>query len=252
MEDFLAEPPQIWHTWPMPMKLYTYYTESHAKLAEDWFLPSVQGDYDVIVGQGEQKSHNGDFKTDGWNATMLDKIHLILMAVKQTWGKEFVYADPDIQFFCKTSEEIKRRLMFKDMIIQRDEPKGDLCTGFLACRSNRKTLKLWQDAYRLTASDPSMDDQEAVNRLLCPNPMARTVFLNQLGRNAYGIRWSYLPNSYMGGGLYTGELWEPGKTLYIPEDLAMHHANFTKGVDNKIAQLQYVQDIVRTRRTNTK
>ena len=41
--------------------------------------------------------------------------------------------------------------------------------------------------------------------------------------------------------------WEPGCELNIPQDIVMHHANWTIGIENKIAQLQYVRDIVNSR-----
>jgi hypothetical protein len=38
-----------------------------------------------------------------------------------------------------------------------------------------------------------------------------------------------------------------GLDLPVPEGIVMHHANYVVGVEQKIAQLEYVRDIVRAR-----
>ena len=65
--------------------------------------------------------------------------------------------------------------------------------------------------------------------------------------NPFHIKWGYLPIEFFGGGTLTCKIWEPGKSLPVPQNIIMHHANFTKGVDNKIAQLHYIKDIVKQR-----
>jgi hypothetical protein len=73
-------------------------------------------------------------------------------------------------------------------------------------------------------------------------------------KNPYDIVWDYLPNVFFGAGTlaaYPGYLWKPGRTLEIPAGILIHHANWTRGVKNKIAQLEYVRDIVHKRETKT-
>jgi len=38
--------------------------------------------------------------------------------------------------------------------------------------------------------------------------------------------------------------WVPGMNLNIPDQIMPHHSNFTIGLENKIAQLEYVRGIV--------
>jgi len=35
--------------------------------------------------------------------------------------------------------------------------------------------------------------------------------------------------------------------MLVPKDIVMHHANWTVGIKNKIAQLEYLRDIVKGR-----
>ena len=67
-------------------------------------------------------------------------------------------------------------------------------------------------------------------------------------KNPYGVTWDYLPSIFFGAGTldaYSGYLWKPGMEVDFPRDIVMHHANWTKGIKHKIAQLTYVRDKVR-------
>jgi len=74
-------------------------------------------------------------------------------------------------------------------------------------------------------------DQQSLNALI------RTT-------NKFNINWDYLPDQFFGAGLFTGKIWELDQELIIPKDIVLHHANYTVGVPNKIAQLKYVAYIV--------
>lgn len=51
------------------MKIYTYYTESHKILFENYFKPSVL-DLDIDATTGPQDCKRGEFYADGWKTTM--------------------------------------------------------------------------------------------------------------------------------------------------------------------------------------
>ena len=71
-------------------------------------------------------------------------------------------------------------------------------------------------------------------------------------KNPYNVTWDYLPDIFFGGGTFTGCEWTPGKRLTIPQGIVMHHANWTKGISNKIAQLLYVKKLVLDQQNNLK
>jgi hypothetical protein len=122
--------------------------------------------------------------------------------------------------------------------MQKNSPNGVLCTGFFACRGNEKTLRLWEDVKKMMESDSLSSDQISFNRCIRRNGH----------KNPYNVIWAYLPSSFCGGGTFTGYEWHPGMVLPIPGKIMMHHANWTKGVKNKIAQLIYVRNEVLRRK----
>jgi hypothetical protein len=62
--------------------------------------------------------------------------------------------------------------------------------------------------------------------------------------NLEPLQISLLPPTFFGGGTFSGKTWKQGDKIPVPPNPIMHHANFTVGVENKVAQLKYVRDIV--------
>ncbi len=127
------------------MKLYAFYTPSHQVLKDEWFLPTLEDDYDLQVEKYDQECQLGEYKSAGWTNSMLRKSDLIIRAITENWNDIFLYSDVDTQFFGPSSEILKNLAKRKDMIFQCDSPEGEICAGFFVCRANHRTLKLWQD-----------------------------------------------------------------------------------------------------------
>ena len=68
--------------------------------------------------------------------------------------------------------------------------------------------------------------------------------ISALEENPERIRYALLPDSYWTPAR-TGVDWQPGNPLTPPQDIILHHANKTKGIANKIAQLSTVERLVR-------
>jgi len=218
------------------IKLYALYTPSHEVLKDEYFLPSIQDDFDIVLEFCEQTCATAKFMNEGWTKTTMRKVDLIIRAIEENWGKIFIFSDVDIQFFAPIQDTILALMEGKDIIMQRNNPSGVLCTGFFACRGNEKTLRLWKDVKKTMQKKSSNSDQNSFNQ--CIKKKSK--------RNPYGLVWDYLPDSFFGGGTLTGYEWRPGMYLPIPEDIKMHHANWTPGISNKIKQLKYVARTVRT------
>jgi len=215
------------------INLYSFYTPSHAVLKDDWFLPSIKDNFNVITAFAEQSCPTGVYHDPGFQETVLKKVDIIVDAIKENRGKIIIYADIDIQFFEPIQELIEHALKDNDMVVQRDSPKGLICSGFFACRCNNQSLAVWEHVKELMMNE-SYDDQNALNRVL--------------KRHERDIRWDYLPVTFFSTGTLAGTGWIPGKTLDIPEGIVLHHANWTKGVANKCALLEYVKTIVEKRK----
>lgn len=249
------------------MRLYAFYTPSHQILKDEWFVPTLQDNYELKVERYDQECVSGKYRQGGWAKTMLRKIESVVKAVRENWDEIFIYSDVDIQFFRPTKNLISRFLKGKDMVFQTDSPEGALCAGFFACRANPRTLKFWQGIRDRLSNDedPKRGDQDLVNHLLLGRAgglgqrIGSRVFglLAKGSRcftpcrayfgNPYRVKWTYLPVEFFGGGTLTGRQWEPGASLKVPKNIVLHHANWTVGLENKIAQLELVRGIVTNR-----
>lgn len=219
------------------IKLYALYTPSHEVLKDRFFLPSIKDDFEIVFEFCEQTCPSAKFMSEGWTDTTIRKVDLIIRAIEENWGNVFIFSDVDIQFFAPIQDTIFALMDGKDIIMQRNNPEGVLCTGFFACRANEKTLRLWQDVKKVMQKKKLNSDQISFNQ--CIKKKSK--------KNPYGIAWDYLPTTFFGGGTLTGYEWKPGDKLPVPRGIMMHHANWTKGVKNKIAQLMYVRNEVKRR-----
>ena len=199
------------------MKLISIYTPSHQILKDHWFLPSLQDAFEISIHRCEV-SGKGIYMEKDWTEAILFKCNTILDTIKKNWGTVFVYADVDIQLFAPMQDELQQSIENKDIVCQLDDPYGNLCTGFFAVRANELTLQLWQEVRK--AIHIERRDQHAFNRLI---------------HEMKAIRFGYLPAQFFGAGTFNAKIWQMGQRFYIPKFPIMFHANWTVGVDNKIA-----------------
>jgi hypothetical protein len=84
------------------MKIYTFYTQTHISLYQDYFLASyerfLKNSFELIPHFGVQKTQIGDFTDPEMGNQMDEKISLVVNAIRQNVGKWIIYADCDIQF----------------------------------------------------------------------------------------------------------------------------------------------------------
>lgn len=206
------------------IKIYCYHTSSYKILTKKNLIPSTT-EYQPVFKVEEDRGMISFFKDKKWPDVTAKKTEFIIQAVKENMGKVFIFTDPDVQFLNNTKEAILAALNGKDIVFQKDDPGGTACTGFFACVGTKKILNFWTEVRKMIGN--GRDDQDCANKLLkegCNN-----------------LKWGYLPDKFMGGGTLTGKNWYPGMHLPIPKDIVFHHANWTKGIKNKMKQLDYVK-----------
>lgn len=245
------------------MKLYCFYTDSYQVLLDDWFLPSIKDSCEVVLKKSAFQGGPIPFKNEGWSELMCEKVEKIIEAIHECWGSSFIYSDPDVQFFQEVVPDIEAHLKNNDLVIQRDGPDGDAaCAGFFAMKGNKKTLRLWQDIRDRVIAIKG-DDQTNLHVLLERETFLgkcmRRLFMQKLyrrmaprGFNRYGICWDFLPIQFLSGGGADGKDWKPGLTFVIPDEVKMHHANWTVGLENKLIQLKHVRSLVENQQLNLK
>jgi len=223
-------------------KLYTVYSESHEMLFQKWFLGTMQDDFEVISRRIDQNCRAASYMTEGWDTAVLQKIPLILEAIDaHTENGFFIFSDVDVQWLGPVAGRLRRHLAEHpgvDIFFQSDAKKdpgghGDICTGFFVCKGNIRTRAFWTlvgERMRRHGQGDQITSQQIIR-----------------SNTVCGLNVGTLPEDFWGpgSGLIAPLRWKPGMFLDPPPNLLVHHANWTVGVANKAAQLEYIARKVR-------
>ena len=199
------------------MKIYTYYTESHKELFDNYFSKSVV-DLEINATIGQQECESGSYYSTGWKSTTMKKVDVFIKATKENMGDIFIFSDVDIQFFGPIKDDLIKELGDSDIAIQNDY-SGGLCSGFFICRGNERTLKMFENMKNNESQ--YLEDQYALNM------------------NLHFCKVNILSDKFRTFGSY-GTQWK-GQNFHIPSNILMHHANWTEGINNKIKLLEIVK-----------
>lgn len=211
------------------MKIYTFYTDTHKKILNEYFLSSFEKtnkDLDLIVRKFDQKCPTGKYMSDGWNKTMINKVDYILESIEETWGDVFIHSDCDVQFFGSIKNDIIDQLSDADIAAQADSDHH-LCCGFFICRSNKKTKNLFENVrHQITET---YNDQQAMNLLV--HGYASYSLLNE----KYYSVWMSMGQNH----------WQSHMLIdKIPKNVLVHHANWTVGLENKMILMDRIKELV--------
>lgn len=238
-------------------------TPSHEILERDWFRPSFKDNCPLeVFHSGKVERCNGLWGSASFNTAIYDKTKFIMQQVARHQGEMLLWADVDIQFFEPVLPKLEALMGDNDMIFQKDcHLFHEICAGFFVTRCTKKTLLFWYLAYLLVSTKKFliwvtrgkflyqyiniMNDQRAVNLLL--GIFAKPP-IGKKRRNLFGIKWEYLPDIFYCPGVNYSQIWKPGDHLNLPENIVIHHANWTLGIEHKIAQLEYVRDVIKQRK----
>jgi hypothetical protein len=254
------------------MKIYSLFTKQHKVFKDEWFLPSLKDDFEVIIKEYSIEEE-GEIGNLAFKNAMFLKVSTIIDAISDNINDVIIYSDIDIQFFKPIQNPIHRLIDNFDLLIQRDSPFGVFCAGFMVIRCNKKTLSLFKSIRKRMEEKDTHDDQQILNEILHYDIIESNYFkrvriaivrrwgilLSKLKiskninyklftslKNDYGVKCSHLPETFLSGGTLTGKLWNPGDELEIPKGILLHHANWTVGLKNKILQLKYVREAVKS------
>ena len=109
------------------------------------------------------------------------------------------------------------------------------CAGFFVCKTNNKTVHLWQSILEHMNSLPTNtneQDQSLLNHYL----------------DKIDIKYKTLSHKFFTLARHKPELWDQKNNYFdftIPDDIIAYHANWTHGIENKIALLNYVQSKIK-------
>lgn len=207
------------------MKLITYYTETHKKLYDDFFIESLKkyNEFDIISKIGTQHSTDGGYFSKGFNETTKDKINFLLENLESvSYENELVlFSDVDVIFL----EPIKDFLLkFNKYDLTFQNGIGGLNTGFFLIKNNEVCKNLLRDVIK--NCHLYENDQIALNSLISNHKVNYTIFDNEILSFAH---------------LYGPKIWK-NEQFEIPNNTIVFHACWCEGVDNKIKLLEYVRN----------
>lgn len=203
------------------MRLYTIYSPSHKRLYDDYFLRTVPDEFDLVTYTTIQHCDSGSFYSQGWDRICYDKIIIFKQACKANYGGYFVFSDVDVQFFGPIKEDLITELGDYDIACQND-CGNTYCSGFFICRCNDVTQRMFDEML----GGYHREDQHMMNLMI----------------NSLGVKAKFLdPKKYFTVGHETMCPWV-GQDFNVPDQMLVHHANWTVGIDRKVELLETVRN----------
>lgn len=212
------------------MKLLTFYSDTHKELYEKYFLSSynkhLSEDFELIAKHITQISKSGDYGSNGFLETMLEKVKHIIDNIDLSSNDPLVFSDCDIQFFDNFKENIIGELGDFDIKFQNDV--SCRCAGFFICKQNNIVMDFFKEVYDETIRCGE-HDQVAVNNLLMNNKFP-------------DLKHGILSNRYFTVPMTNGTRRWDGEEFDVPNDILIHHGNWTVGISNKMKIMEYVKN----------
>lgn len=214
------------------MDILTFYTESHTALLREHFATSLQlSDGDRLIVQKTPQKGDGVFLHEGWADTLINKSELALEWCLRK--QPFLCCDVDLRWYQPTMDLMKYSKPC-DVMFQNDFD-GGYCAGFILVLEPQKMTPVFERIRTLLKTGECKSEQFSLNKALRENPQ---------------IKAEFLPEEFWGYGhmvkVYSAD-WAPGVPLDPVKNIFMHHANWTKGLANKMAMLEEVKKIVEAR-----
>jgi hypothetical protein len=203
-------------------------TESHRKLADEFFWPTLPPGAGVEVLENKlDVVGDGKYESEAWQSGVTAKLHWAIHYI-DTCAPDTVFAlsDVDIQFFPGFSVDAMRQTLEAagtDVLFQKESrspTSTEVNTGFYVARATPWVRDLLERAAALCAESTVKNDQTAINHLLTGDEL--------------NVRWGFLPLDY-----YARSQGFPPRG-----DIVLHHANFSGSIPEKSAALRRVRKYV--------
>lgn len=228
------------------MNLYTVFTESHRGFFENYFFKTLPFEPRLeLKVLFRPQIGNGEYLNKGWNDTMAYKVDCFIQAAYEVKnGEYFMFSDPDIQFFAPFYDDLMSHLDGYDAVFQ-DDSFGGINTGFFVMKSTPNTR-----AFLNTV-------KSNLKKFNCEQHCFNSLVQHFKDLPKIEFKWKKLPIKYWTYGhkciqpdptveKYTS--WDGETDFDIPENILIHHANWTKNFNNKTKLL----DLVREKYNNRK
>lgn len=204
------------------MPLYTGYTANQRVFFADFLKPSAT-QYEIHATEFD--GAGGTWGTADFGRCSQMKSELIVDAIKDQYGKIFVWSDADILFTAETA--LENELLLGDNYVaaakSAQHTYREINTGFMVIYACDRTLELFEAVARQRKDRRGRHDQFHTNRLL----------------KKMKIRPVILPDEYFHRGLLHARH-RANWLQRLPLDMRMFHATYFEGDDAKLKALRSV------------
>lgn len=216
----------------MGLQVHTFFTPSHQILFDDWlnYSAKTHGIQIYPFLNFDQLCTTGSFGDDGWRATQLKKVENYISIFENNNDSEIIVGtDADVQFIRPCENQLIEFLGNYDISFQ-ENVGGKICSGFFVARCNSNVIDFFKKVSNSLKNEISKSSEGGGEQY----EMWKLI---ESGNHSANI-----------GMLPKNEIWNPRtkytelSELVIPDNMLVHHANWTHGLDNKIKQLAYVRE----------
>lgn len=187
------------------MKLFSIYTDQTIVLKDEWFLKSLQDDWELnLVYLEDAPKGKGDYLSNEWYHCIKTKIDILIEAIQDNRDDIILWADIDMQFFRKCNGIIEKSIQGKDIVFQKwNMGKTEVNPGFMAIRCNENSLAFFEAVRKVPFDGKKFADQDVINDILT--------------QGTRPLQWDFFP-----------------QTIYqvlmgpVPFNIALHHACATR------------------------
>jgi hypothetical protein len=212
--------------------------EQFRPMLKQHFLPSFTSTglvHSFELKVGSVSSVYGDFGTKQYNESYSKGLDSVLDTIRGNFGRLIVWSDVDLRFYGNLTPEISDLSRWFGICTAQDSP-AQACTGFMAFVSTSEVEKFFVEWIELNNRGGWAHAQESYNEIL------KTTSLSVLR----------LPDTYWTIGLSGDRCEWTGENLADipppPENIRLHHGNFTRGLDKKLALMNEVKSRVEARK----
>lgn len=212
------------------LRLVSYCTPSHEDMCQRFVVSRAWGFDDRRVTKYDQTCRSGEFKSDGWNECMLDKLRT-LMALPAD-GVPTLYVDADVALMPGLAEWCRAAAgELPDDGVAFSDDRLQWCAGIMFFKSTPRVRAFWQTLADLSVAW-NVPDQDALHalRMQCSQQ-----------RGALPIAPSILPPELFCNWATISQQVPPpwsGEAFAVPPACLAWHANWTLGIANKLAMLE--------------
>lgn len=208
-------------------KVLTFFSDSHKEIYENYFLETfnkvMSDEFTLISKKIDQVSPTGEYNSKGFDLAMMKKVDLIIDNIDPNDEDVIIYADCDIVFFKKLDLDFKDY----DIFFQNNCSPGSYCAGFFIAKQSESLLQFYKFLKQeyIKIMNGSIDDQGALQ------------YVMNKGQNFIKAGMLTPEQCYSIGFNTSPKVWN-GQSSNFPTNLYTFHANWTIGVNNKLALLK--------------